>query len=360
MSSPEEWVGRLTHRIYWTQTEEDAVTSWTGLGERQGTDLLAITSGGCTALGFLALGAGSVVSLDVNPAQTQILELKRAAMAALDWEGFQALLGVAPTDGNEERYERLRGCLSEEGREFWDENKPLFTQHRLVGAGVVQGAPARLRDQHPDEHERLAELFSKDDVEEQVALFEGKVADAIQHIAEFRMRGAEVLLGPPSEKAIEIVGLRFALRLRRSLENFLFRDSPWASHILLGRYQPGVFPPYMTRTGFETAKNRLDALTHATKDLRAFVDELPEQSLDGADLSNVSDFLSQEDFHQLCQTLVRVLRPGGRIVHRNLLLTESFPAAPGFERDEELSAKLHAGDKAFMYWAFSVDRLAEA
>lgn len=48
--------------------------------------VLTLTSGGCNALNLLLHGAGHVVSVDCNPAQSSLLELKAVAIQQLEFE----------------------------------------------------------------------------------------------------------------------------------------------------------------------------------------------------------------------------------------------------------------------------------
>lgn len=48
--------------------------------------VLTLTSGGCNALNLLLHGAGHVVSVDCNPAQSSLLELKSTAIQQLEFE----------------------------------------------------------------------------------------------------------------------------------------------------------------------------------------------------------------------------------------------------------------------------------
>ena len=52
--------------------------------------VLTLTSGGCNALNLLLHGAGHVVSVDCNPAQSALLELKATAIRC----GMSAALGL--------------------------------------------------------------------------------------------------------------------------------------------------------------------------------------------------------------------------------------------------------------------------
>ena len=46
-------------------------------------EVLTLTSGGCNSLNLLLHGAGHVVSVDCNPAQSALLELKAAAIRSV-------------------------------------------------------------------------------------------------------------------------------------------------------------------------------------------------------------------------------------------------------------------------------------
>jgi S-adenosylmethionine:diacylglycerol 3-amino-3-carboxypropyl transferase len=48
--------------------------------------VLTLTSGGCNALNLLLHGAGHVVSVDCNPAQSSLLQLKATAIQQLEFE----------------------------------------------------------------------------------------------------------------------------------------------------------------------------------------------------------------------------------------------------------------------------------
>jgi betaine lipid synthase len=48
--------------------------------------VLTLTSGGCNGLNLLLNGAGHVVSVDCNPAQSSLLELKATAIQQLEFE----------------------------------------------------------------------------------------------------------------------------------------------------------------------------------------------------------------------------------------------------------------------------------
>lgn len=67
---------------------EDPAVDRAALALGPGDTVLVITSAGCNALDYALAGAGRVHAVDANPRQTALLQLKLAAVAALNHEDF--------------------------------------------------------------------------------------------------------------------------------------------------------------------------------------------------------------------------------------------------------------------------------
>lgn len=89
-----------------------------------GCRLLTLTSGGDNSLTALLSGAARVVSVDVNPAQSALLELKAAALRApshsVSYDDIWKLFGEGKHEAAPKIYERsLAPLLSQSARSFW-------------------------------------------------------------------------------------------------------------------------------------------------------------------------------------------------------------------------------------------------
>ena len=80
------------------QSWEDPACDLAALRPQPGDTILAITSGGDNVLGFLLTDPQQVIAVDVNPAQTYLLELKKAAFRRLTHTNMLVLLGVRAGD----------------------------------------------------------------------------------------------------------------------------------------------------------------------------------------------------------------------------------------------------------------------
>lgn len=136
--------------------------------------VLTLTSGGCNSLNLLLHGAGHLVSVDCNPAQSALLELKatgiRCAMHVscvrsccyliyickrrvhdtcvscwcrqLHFEDFWQLFGEGKHSDVEKLYERkLAPFLTQTSHRFWKDRLWYFKQGLYYQGGMVRNLP---------------------------------------------------------------------------------------------------------------------------------------------------------------------------------------------------------------------------
>ena len=99
-----------------------------GLRPQKGERVLTITSGGCFALQLLAFDVAEVVALDFNPSQNALLELKMAALQALDHASLWEFLGLAPSDRRLALAEAVAGFLPEGALRYWAARRDVLAR----------------------------------------------------------------------------------------------------------------------------------------------------------------------------------------------------------------------------------------
>lgn len=114
---------QLVYNTCWEDPRLDRQALKLGEGDR----LLVITSAGCNALDYALDGPERIDTVDVNPRQNALLDLKLAAIRRLDFERFFELFGQGKTSAWGDVYtEGLRAELPEASRKFWDKNGKFF------------------------------------------------------------------------------------------------------------------------------------------------------------------------------------------------------------------------------------------
>ena len=87
--------------LRYSQVWEDYELLFDGLDLEPTDHVVSIGSAGDNALALLARGVASVSSVDLNPAQTALCELKKVAISKVDYAEFADLLGVGnPRNGH--------------------------------------------------------------------------------------------------------------------------------------------------------------------------------------------------------------------------------------------------------------------
>ena len=106
-------------KLVFTHNWEDPKSDQAALNIKSGDTVFAITSGACNVLGFLLYDPETIYSVDINPAQSYVLELKIAAIRALDFEEFISFSGIRETDNRRVLFDKIKPGLSPEAQAFW-------------------------------------------------------------------------------------------------------------------------------------------------------------------------------------------------------------------------------------------------
>ena len=122
---------QIIYNVAWEDPRIDGKVLKMGPGET----ILMLTTGGCNVLDRLLDGVEHIVSVDLNPAQNALLELKLAAAQALTHEQFFQLFAHSNRRLFDAVYARsLRPLLSTSAAEFWDSNAGYFDDAMYSGA----------------------------------------------------------------------------------------------------------------------------------------------------------------------------------------------------------------------------------
>jgi len=362
------------HELVYAENWEDPRLEMQALQLRPGARVLAVVGGGCTVLSLLAHAPGQLDAVDNNPAQLQLLALKRAAVQALQPDQALGFLGGAPNVGRGaergERHERQEQCgavfeqLSGESRAYWGERRELVLGG-VLEAGRSERFVALLRRLvwalvHP--RRRVEELFVQADLAAQARFFRERW-DTWRWRAVFALlrkrrldsalrEGAYAHVRPPN------LGAELRERAARCLTTLPVAENYFLSRVLLGRYlpHPEGRPPYLSPEGVAAVRRNAGALALCPSDLGAWLAAQPSRHYDALYLSNVPEWLADAERVRLLSEVARVARPGARVVWRALMQERPLPAAVAerFLVDQALSERLGRADRAFMNAAFRV------
>lgn len=302
---------------------EDPRIELEAMADREVRRVLLIASGGCTALALQAAWPEAEFDLvDPNPAQLQLVRDKVAALEAcagpLDAATARRFnVGVAGRDGLsqggnfESLFRSLRGFLHEFVAEPGEIEACL-----LEGAGRAASVSALLAHRYWP------------------VAFELHLGDAL----------LEEMFGPSATQ--HAAPGSYPGYFRQRLEDGLRAEdapiNPYLHHIFLGAYRPEALPLGLQKPVQKYRFRYLESCLDAAPELEAY---------DLVGLSNIMDWMSPEECKPMLQRLCAEMRPGTRILWRQLNNRRDRCSwfAPRFVFDPARDRRLAAAERSLFY-----------
>jgi S-adenosylmethionine-diacylglycerol 3-amino-3-carboxypropyl transferase len=327
--------------------------------------VLSIASGGCNSLDLALAGAQEVVAVDLSLPQLAVTELKMAG-ADLDYPDFLILLGLAEGEAWP-LYQAVRPTLSETAREFLDGAEARF-ETGLLRSGRFEEYLATFRAKVlPLVHskKRIAQLFEAEDLEAQRAFFD-KHWNTWRWRSLFRIffsRFVMARLGRSKAHFSQVEG-KVADRLLARSEHVLtalpVKENPYLQWILTGEFQDlENSHSYLSQSGHAALKELRERVRIIHGSLGDVIGSEEASRFDAFNLSNIGEYLTEEEFQGLYEGLLKGANPGARLGYWNLFVPRHRPEvfADQVRRDEAASARLIQEDRAFFYSAFQVEEV---
>jgi S-adenosylmethionine-diacylglycerol 3-amino-3-carboxypropyl transferase len=362
--------GTIDGRLFFAQVREDPCVEIAALRPGGAGRIVAVSSGGCTALSLLGAGAREVHSVDVIRAQNHLVELKAAAVRTLDRRAAIAFLGGLPAAGGERlrAYAHLRDVLTAPARAFWD------SRRRAVRGGVLRAGVSErfialvswLVRHVVHDPARVHRLLACRTLDEQRALFVGEwstrrwrwLFDAL--LNRWTMSRAYdpaffANAGLPSFAA------HFRTLAERALTELPVANNYFLHEMLEGRYPVAVtdgVPPYLGEEGARDIASGRGTLRLVDGGMTEHLRSLPDASVDGIALSNICEWLAPADVLALFREIERVTVPGGRVVLRNFVGFTALPReCARIEEDVAFGAALARTDRSMVQYRVVVARV---
>ncbi|HEY1348108.1 MAG TPA: DUF3419 family protein [Ktedonobacteraceae bacterium] len=352
-------------QIRYAQCWEDADILLAGLDVQPGDTCLSIASAGDNTLALLSKRPARVIALDLSEAQLACLELRVAAYRELAHSELLELIGSSPSLRREELYRRCRTQLSPEVRCFWDA-QPAAIEAGIGSAGKFERYFALFRQRvlplvHSQAH--VGQLLRGGPLQVRQEFYR-RHWDTWRWRAMFRIFFSRAVLGhrgrdPRFFDYVEgSVARRLRERVRQGLTEVNPAQNPYVQWILTGQHRSAL--PYALRAEhFAVIRENLDRLQWRRSSLEEFLAEAGRQSIDRFNLSDIFEYMSEEQYSHTLGQIAQAGRPGGRLAYWNMLVARSRPAALAARLAplSELALRLERSDKACFYSAFILEEI---
>ncbi|MBM4037766.1 MAG: DUF3419 family protein [Planctomycetes bacterium] len=345
--------------VNYSSCNEDSRSELRALQIGPADRVLCITGSGARPIDLLVQRPASIVSLDLNPCQNFLLELKMAAIQRLEYEEFLGFLGVRPCPKRCSLYRAVREALSEDARVFWDGHSAMiekgviyegrWERHFRKLARLVAAVRSRARDR----------LFRAADLAEQAKAWreswDGILWRALLRCTSSRLAWRFILRDPgfyryvPQKFSIsQYLRERFAI----GAERVLFRQSAFATLLFCGKYDASsALPLHLQERHYQTLREALPCVQTVTESLLGYLSRAGSQRFDAYSLSDFASYTSPEEHADTWRELLATASDGARICERQFLVKREPPAdiQARIRRDRPLEEDLAMTDDSIFY-----------
>ena len=347
-------------KLVFSQNWEDPICDHKALKIKSGDVIMAITSGGCNVLGFLEFDPKEVHSIDINAAQSFLLELKICAIKHLVFEDFLNFSGLKECPNRLSLFEKIELHLNTDTRHFWKENQKVIESGFLMNGRYdrfVKFAGSFLKMLQGKN--RIQGLFENKSLESQKEYYD-TVWNTKRYRAIYKLLFNKHVL---ARKGLSADYFHFDDGSSSFAESFYnraknaFRDMPIQNNYFLSLYVRGKYanlqevPEYLKEEPFNTIKPRLDRIRMHTMEAQNWIDTMEDNSMDCFALSNICELMSESETERLFTSVYRTAKSGARLIFRNLMIPREVPQSlrESIVKDDSLTKHLQATDRSFVY-----------
>ena len=317
-----------------------------------------VASGGCTAAALATLPSVELLHcVDPNPAQLALARVKLALLR--DAPIAQRMLALGHTTAlPEARAPVIRQALHRlQLSEDVFGPPSLLAQSGLDHIGRYELLFAALRAELLPQNAALQHLLAKTEpaLQRQLICVESPLWRALEQ-AFHTVMALPNLIALFGESATrnpqEAFSQHFLRRLRWVLETLPARTNPFVTQLLLGRFSADSVHRWITLPELQ----HLPAIEWECSFMVPALLRAPA-AFDLVHLSNILDWLSPDEARTTLSAAHAALRPGGRVIVRQLNSSLNIPALGGsFAWDASAGAALLARDRSFFYRHILVGR----
>lgn len=364
--------------LVYPQIWEDPDIDMEAMKLQPGEHVVAIMSGGCNILSYVAQVPVRITGVDLNPAHVALNKLKRCAAEKLpDYAAFHRFFAEADSAENVAAYETyLKPHLDAETKAYWDSRDALgrtrisyFTtniyRHGLLGRFI--GAGHALAGLHG---RNLRNLLKAKNRTEQRAIFEAEIAPLFKkpHIRWLCERPSALFgLGIPPAQFEALKGKEKYMadvlykRLERLSCDFDFSDNYFAWQAFGRRYASGgagPLPPYLQPANFDALRTRAPGMDVLHRSFTEYLAAQPVGSCDAFVLLDAQDWMTDEQLTANWTEIARTSKPGSRVIFRtageDTILPGRIPDAilSRFSYDEAACREMTLRDRSSIYGGF--------
>jgi len=343
--------------INYSSCNEDSLSELRTLNITKKDRILCITGSGARPLDLLIEEPSEIISIDFNPCQNFLLELKMAGIQHLDYDQFIEFLGIRSSQQRLHFYKFIAQSLSRKARDFWDAHS------NLIEKGVIyQGRWERYFRRlswlvslvRP---KLLDELFNCHTLQEQAFAWkkwDNHVWQVFLKCISSRMIW-KYFFGDPG--FYYYVPVEFSIyqylkeRFSGAAHTIFFRKSPFATLLFKGKFTEEELPLHLQERHYLTLRRGLPRIKVVTQSLLDFLEHSEKNSFDKFSLSDFSSYTSNKEYERIWDGIIKTASDRAVLCERQFLVKREPPTkySSFLQRNSEMEFELRQTDNSIFY-----------
>jgi len=342
-------------KINYSSSNEDSASERKSLQINSDDVVLCITGSGARSLDLLIDSPAAIVSIDLNPAQNHLLELKMAAFETLSYEKLLGFLGIHQCDDREAKFEKMRTKLSPSALAFWEANRSLIRKGVLF-CGTWERLFRKMSKFAYFKRRKIRTLMEAQTLQEQRE-FWYKEWDNSSWRFFLRVLSSRFLwvnlVREPGAKLIQKdfdVYQYMHQRMEYLATNYHLKTNHYANLMFLGTYTEGcVLPHHLRPENYACIRKNLNKIEIVTDSLTEYLSK-QEGRFSKFSLSDVSSYAPEEAYAAIWKNVIIAAKPNANFCERFFLVKRNPENAfPEIQRNTPLEAQLFKEDETAIY-----------
>lgn len=323
--------------------------------------VFSITSGGDNTLSLLLQNPKKIFSIDINPVQNYLTELKLHAPRVLGYEQYLEFLGVQDSNKRAEYFNQVSDLLSKEACSWFRENIGLV-EGGVIHAGKFETYLNRFRKYLlPLVHSRqtVSQFIAQSTLEDQVTFY-NLVWNTWRWKLFFSIATNSSLLRKYARQtgtaAKQIEDDSYLRRLEQLIYRSHLKSNYYICYALLGEYGE-LLPDYLLEENYTKLQNNsLGACQFKHVDLLSFLKSAANSSFTKYNLSDAFEFLTAKDADEIWKEIIRTAKEGATVVY----WCNQIEHVPGEKvkqnvvQNTTLENKLKKQDRLYFYRSYHI------
>jgi len=323
--------------------------------------VLSVTSGGDNTLALLLQNPKKIFSIDINPVQNYLAELKLQSPKVLSHEQYLEFLGVHVSNKRVDYYGQVSKLLSEDTRSWFLDNMNTIEGGVIHGGKFERYLNSFRRYLLPLVHSKqtVSQFVNQETLEDQIAFYNA-VWNTWHWKFFFSIATNSSLLRKYARQTGTVDGQVKDSSYLKRLERLIYRNhlksNYYLCYALLGDYGESL-PDYLLEKNYSKLQNgSLDVCEFKHADLLSLLENTPDSFFTKYNLSDAFEFLEDEDAGKIWKEIIRTAKKDATVVYW-CNQTEHAPSKEieqNIVQDIALETKLKKQDRLYFYRSFHI------